>query len=375
MKKRMFLMLLLAALTLASIFGWKMYSGFKMYKAMMANVPHVTVSAAKAEFSDWQPSMDAVGTLRAAKGVDIASEVPGIVQEIHFSSGSDVKEGELLLQLRAEDEIARLRTLEAALKLAEVNLARDRKQLEVKAVSQATLDTDSSTLVSARAQVAAQQAIVEKKSIRAPFSGHLGIRNVDVGQYINPGTPMVTLQQLDPMYIDFYLPQQALAQIKPGQVINVKSDTFPNQMFSGTVSAVNPKVEQNTRNVLVRAEIPNPEHKLLPGMYVTASVHVGEKKHELTLPQTAITYNPYGNTVFIVNDKGKDEKDAPRLEVEQTFVTVGDMRGDQIQVVKGLKEGDLVVTSGQIKLQNGSLVQIDNSLAPKNDPSPQPKDE
>jgi membrane fusion protein (multidrug efflux system) len=374
MARQMLVMFHGVVLVLACVAFYKIHDIQNMI-AMQSNVPHPTVSAIKVEFKDWQPQLEAVGSLRAAKGVDITGELAGIVEEIHFNSGSDVKEGDLLVRLRVEDDIAKLASLEAAAKLAEINYARDKKQIKVQAISQASVDTDAAQLTSARAQAAEQKAVVDKKIIRAPFTGHLGIRNIDVGQYLNPGTAIVTLQQLNPVYLDFYLPQQALAQVQAGQKIQAHSDTYPGRTFEGTITAINPKVDTNTRNIQIRAEIPNPDHALLPGMYATASISAGTVTHTLTLPQTAITYNPYGNTVFLLEDKGKDDKGAPQLAAQQTFVTIGETRGDQVQIIKGVKEGDLVVTSGQIKLQNGTQVVVDNSLAPKNDENPQPKDE
>jgi len=374
MTKQMLIMFHGVVLILACVAFYKIHDIQAMI-AMQSNIPRPTVSAIKAEFKDWQPQLEAVGSLRAAKGVDITGELAGIVEEIRFSSGGDVKQGSLLVKLRAEDDVAKLASLEAAAKLAEITYNRDKKQLKAQAVSQAVVDTDTAQLKSAHAQVAEQKAIVDKKFIRAPFSGHLGIRNIDVGQYLNPGTAIVTLQQLDPIYLDFYLPQQALAQVETGQVIHAKSDTYPGRTFEGKITAINPKVDTATRNVQIRAEIQNHDHALLPGMYATASINAGATTHMLTLPQTAITYNPYGNTVFILKEKSKDSEGKPQLTAQPTFVTIGETRGDQVQVLKGVKEGDLAVTSGQIKLQNGTPVIVDNSLAPKNDENPQPKDE
>ena len=360
----------------AIVAGFK-YEGFKGFMAMQAGMASArqTVSAMKANIQDWQPQLDAVGSLRAAKGVDISNELAGIVEKINFTSGDDVKEGDLLLSLRSEDDQAKLASLQAAAKLAEINYSRDKKQFEVKAVSQASVDADAAQLASSRAQAAEQKAVVDKKFIHAPFSGHLGIRNVDVGQYLTPGNAIVTLQQLDPIYLDFYLPQQSLALVKNGQKVIITCDAFPDRTFEGKVSAINPKVDTATRNVQVRAEIPNADRSLLPGMYAKARIDAGESAKFITLPQTAITYNPYGNTVYLIEDKGKDENGKPKLTVQQSFVTLGETRGDQVQVTKGVKEGDMVVTAGQLKLQNGSLITVDNSITPKNDANPQPKDQ
>jgi membrane fusion protein (multidrug efflux system) len=223
--------------------------------------------------------------------------------------------------------------------------------------------------------VAAQQAVVDKKFVRAPFAGHLGIRAVDIGQYLSAGTTIVTLQELDPIYLDFFMPQQALDQIKVGQTVTVKVDTYPKQGFTGEISAINPKIDTNSRNVQVRATLKNPDHKLLPGMFATVDIATSTPQRYITLPQTAIAYNPYGSTVYVVDDKGKDAKGQPQLAARQTFVTTGATRGDQVAVLSGVKEGDTVVTAGLIKLHNGTPLVINNSVQPSDDPNPRPKDQ
>ncbi len=374
MTKRMVIMLILVLLVVAGIAGIK-YMGFKkqmgQMTAMMSALP--VVSASEAKFDVWQAHTQAVGSLRAAKGVDIANELAGIVEEIDFHSGSDVKAGALLVKQRAEDDIAKLKALEATAKLADITYKRDQKQLKVEAVSQAVVDNDKANLDNARALAAQQKALVDKKFIRAPFSGHLGIRNIDLGQYINAGTAIVTLQELDPIYVDFTMPQQALAQVKQGQKVTAKNDTYPDRSFIGTIAAISPKVDPATRNIQVRAAIKNPDHALLPGMYSTVEITVGKPEQYITLPQTAITYNPYGNTVFVL--KESDDNGQKKLSAEQTFVTLGETRGDQVAVIKGVKEGDLVVTGGQLKLQNGQAVKVDNKVMPTSNASPSPADE
>jgi membrane fusion protein (multidrug efflux system) len=337
--------------------------------------PPQTVSTTVAALQQWQPQLEAVGTLRAVKGADLGLEVPGIVEQIAFQSGQDVQAGDLLLQLRAEDDIARLHSLEANAQLAQITYDRDHKLLKTQVVSQATLDSDAAKLKDAQAQVAAQQAVINKKFVRAPFAGHLGIRAVDIGQYLSAGTTIVTLQALDPIYLDFYMPQQSLDEIKVGQTVTVKVDTYPGQEFSGEISAINPKVDTNSRNVQVRATLKNPDHKLLPGMFATVDIATSEPQRYVTLPQTAIAYNPYGSTVYLVDDKGKDAKGQPQLVARQTFVTTGATRGDQVAVLSGVKEGDTVVTAGLIKLHNGTPLLINNSVQPSDDPSPRPKDQ
>ena len=275
------------------------------------------------------------------------------------------------MQLRANDDVAKLHALEANAKLAEITYQRDLKQLKAQAVSQATTDNDAAALDAAKAQVAEQQAIVEKKTIKAPFSGHVGVRQVDIGQYLNPGTAIVSLQQLDPIYVDFTLPEQALLKIQQGQKIGLKTDMQVDQNFIGEVTAINSRVDTATRNVQVRATIPNPEHKLLPGMFGTVIVNVDKPVRYITLPQTAIVFNTYGNTVYLVQEKG-GEDDKPQLTVTQSVIITGETRGDQIAILSGVKEGDQVVTSGQIKLRNGMPVVINNEIQPSNDPNPSP---
>jgi membrane fusion protein, multidrug efflux system len=365
---------------------YKMIQGFKAQ-----GTPKFTVSATKAGYEDWESQISAVGSLRAERGADLSAEVAGIVDAINFHSGDDVKEGQLLLQLRAADDVAHLESLKATAGLAEINYNRDKAQLAAEAVSQAVVDNDAATLKSARAQVAEQQALVNKKTVRAPFAGHLGIRAVDLGQYLAAGTKIVTLQQLDPIFVDFNLPQQALSRIGVGQKMEAVLDAFPGASFKGEVSAIDPQVDTDTRNVQVRATLRNPEHKLLPGMYANVQVTVGSQEQRyITLPQTAVSYNPYGATAYVViprsqdkDGKGQDAKaaDGPPagspddLIAKQVFVTTGATRGDQVAILNGIKEGDQVVTSGQIKLRNGVVVVINNSVQPTNDPNPTPQEQ
>lgn len=374
--KRMIVMVTLSAIVLIAVFGVKAFIAYKGAQIMRAfSNPPQTVSTVVATAQEWRPQLKAVGSLRAVRGADLSLEVAGIVDQIHFHSGDDVTAGTVLLTLRDDQDVAQLRALQATADLNAINLARDQKQLKVNAVSKAQVDTDQATLRNAQAQVAAQQAVVDKKVLRAPFAGHLGIRQVDVGQYLNSGMTVVTLQALDPIYLDFNLPQQALAQIRDGQKVIATVDTFPGQNFSGTITAISPQVSTSTRNVQVRASLGNPQHKLLPGMYAKVDIDVGAKQNYVTLPQTAITYNPYGDTVYLVESKGKDAQGREILEAHQTFVTVGPTRGDQIAIVKGVKDGDVVVSAGQMKLRNGSHLIINNSVEPTNNPNPHPQEE
>ena len=376
MGRRMLIMLAVVGLLFGGIFGYHAFKAHMLKKSMAhMQMPPSTVTAIKAELHPWQPQLKAVGSLRAVRGVDVTSEISGLVRTLHFRSGDEVNAGQVLVQLNADADIAQLRSLEAAAELARTVYMRDQKQFEVQAISQAALDADVADLKSKRAQVSQQVALVNKKTIRAPFAGRLGISTVNPGQYINPGDKIVTLQSLDSIYCDFLLPQQELSRISLGQKIIVTSDTYPGRTFDGRITAINPQVDVATRNFQAEATLANPKRGLLPGMYASVDIRAGSVERYLTLPQTAVTYNPYGDTAFIVEETGKGPDGKPLLAVRQTFVTVGSTRGDQVAVLKGIKEGDTVVTSGQIKLKNGSPVIINNQVQPTNEAAPQPVDE
>jgi len=371
MTKRMIIMLIAVGLVFGGVFGFQIFKNAMIKKFMSAMPqPPQTVSTVTAAMQEWQPQIEAVGSLRAVNGADLAFEVSGIVKELHFKSGDDVAAGDILLTLRADDDSAKLEALKATAALSEIVHQRDQEQFKIKAVSQATLDADAANLKNAKAQVAEQQAVVDKKTLRAPFAGHLGVRVVDIGQYISAGTTVVTLQALDPIYADFFLPQQALNQIRLEQVVTIKIDTYPNGDFAGTITAINPKVDSATRNVQVRATLKNPDRLLLPGMYASVNVAAGGKQRYLTLPQTAVTYNPYGETIYVVDDKGQDPQGRPQLIARQIFVTAGLKRGDQVAILSGIEEGQTVVTAGQMKLRNGSPLVIDNTIRPTADANP-----
>ena len=344
----------------------------------MANapVPAATVTAMKAEFQPWQLQLGAVGTLRALRGVDVTTEIAGLVRTLNFKSGDEVSAGRVLAELNADSEIAQLHSLEAAADLAATVYQRDRAQLEAEAISEAQVDSDAADLKSKRAQVAQQTALIAKKTIRAPFAGKLGISTVSVGQYLNSGDKLVTLQAIDPIYVDFSVPQKQLPQVAPGQRVTLTVDAFRDMPFPGHVTAINPKVDVSTRNVLVEATIPNPKRLLLPGMFGSIRVDSGDEERYLTLPQTAITFSPYGNTVYEASPSDKkDEKGQAQLVAKQVFVTTGPTRGDQIAILKGVEPGAQIVTSGQTKLKNGTPIVIDNTVQPANNPAPAPQEQ
>jgi len=374
--RRMVTMLIAAAVVLGGIFGYEAFRA-RMIASYMASLgmPTQTVATTIAAYDNWQPHLEAIGSVRAVNGADLSAQVAGIVSAIHFDSGADVKEGAVLVELMDAEDQAKLQSLKAQAGLARITYERDQRQFKVQGVSQQTVDADEQTLKSDEAQVAEQQATVDYKTIKAPFSGRLGIRMVDLGEYLSAGTPMVTLQSLDPIYVDFYLPQQSIDQIKVGQPVSAALDTYPGQRFAGEISAINSKIDTATRNVQVRATLQNPDHKILPGMFATVEIDAGTAHRNITLPQTAISYNPYGNSVFVVDNQGKDADGRPRLVVRQTLVKTGEARGDVIAVVSGVKEGDTIVTAGQIKLRNGTPVKIDNSRKPPVDANPVPVDQ
>jgi membrane fusion protein, multidrug efflux system len=376
MFKRMFIMLVCAGVLFGGIFGYKAFLSHQMKKAMASQkAPAVTVSTTTARMLAWQPQLKAVGTVRAIRGVDVTSEIAGLVRNIYFKSGDDVHKGQVLVQLNADSDTALLNSLEAEAELAKTTYKRDKQQFDVKAISQATLDVSQADLKSKKAQVNQQAAVVDKKTIRAPFSGRVGISTVNPGQYLNPGDHIVTLQSFDFVYVDFFLPQQDIARIMLGQTIVVTTDTYPGRKFTGKITAINPKVDPQTRNIQIEATIANPEHDLLPGMFTSVQVQAGELEHYITLPQTAVTYNPYGETVFVVAKAGQGPQGKPEWVAKQTFVTTGSVRGDQVAVLKGIKVGDTIVTGGQLKLKSGNRVIINNQIQPSNEAAPQPTDQ
>lgn len=374
LRRRLIIVVVSVGVLLAAIVAFNMWKANLLESIRKQNAaPPQTVSAAAAQFTDWQPEVSAVGSMRAVRGVDVTTEVTGLVRSLHFKSGDDVKAGQILVELNADPEIAQQHALEAAADLAQTVLNRDKEQFEAQAISQAQLDADAADLKNKRAQAAAQAALVAKKVIRAPFDGRLGITTVNPGQYLNTGDKIVTLQAVDPIYVDFKLPQQQLSMISNGQAVNLTTDSYPGVKFGGKINAIDPRVDASTRNFQAEATIPNPDRKLLPGMFTRVGVVAGEAKRYLTLPQTAITYNPYGATVFLAQKKpGGSDKD---LIAQQSFVTLGPTRGDQVAVLKGIQKGDQVITSGQMKLVNGAPLIIDNSVLPANDPNPSPQEQ
>jgi membrane fusion protein (multidrug efflux system) len=369
--KRMIIMLIIAGVIVGGVVGFQSFKNSMIAKGIKgASNPPQTVSTVVAQESSWQPTVEALGSFSASKQAALSAEVSGLVTSIQFDSGQKVRLGETLVELNPAPLKAQLAQLEAQAALAELNLKRDEAQLKVQAISQAVVDTDRATLKSAQAQVAAQKALIAQKTIRAPFAGQLGIRQVNLGQYLAPGTAVVTLQALDPMEVDFTVPQSQIDLVRVGMPAQVETSAVPGQTFKGRVTAIEPQLDTATRNLKVRARLANPNNTLLPGVFATVRLTQGAPAQHVTLPNAAVTYNPYGATVFIVSEAGKGADGKPALTVQQRFITTSATRGDQVAVIKGVKVGETVVTAGQLKLHNGSTVIVNNNVQPSNDSNP-----
>jgi membrane fusion protein (multidrug efflux system) len=376
LRRRMTIMLCSVFLLLGLIFGFNQLKTFMIkYFISGMGLPPATVSTLAVTSTQWQPKLSSVGNVRAYRGVELSTEIGGLVQAVPIKSGLDVKEGELLIKLNDASDVAQLSSLKALADLAKVINERDRQQLEIQAISKNIFDTSKADAASKQAQVEQQTALVAKKNLKAPFTGRVGIVMINPGQFVNPGDKLITLQTLDPIFVDFNLPQSNAAQIQVGQEIVVTTDAFKDASFTGKVTAVSPKIDANTRNIQVEAQLANPDKKILPGMFANVNIKLGDEVKLLTLPQTAVTYNPYGSTVFIAKPTGKKDKQGkPALEAQQVFVTTGPTRGDQVAILKGIEEGATVVTSGQLKLKNGTPLIVNNKVQPSNSSNPQPQE-
>ena len=373
--KRMIIMLILVGLLLLALVGWNV-GGKMAMKQAMANMsqPPQTVSTTTVEYQFWQPLQGAVGTLRAVRGADLAFEVGGLVTKVNLASGGEVKEGDLLVQLRDTEDLAMLRQLEAAATLSELSYSRAERMIDKQTISRADYDTTKADLDARRAAVQQQKAVIARKQLRAPFAGRSGIVTISPGAYVSPGNALVTLQQLDWLYVDFAVPQRHLGRLAGGPRVNLTLDAFPGQSFSGELTAIEPKVDGDTRNARVEAKVDNADGRLSPGMFANVEVEVGEPKRRLTLPQSAVAFNPYGETVFVVKPGGTEQGKEQPPTAQQVFVTSGGTRGDQIAIETGLEEGTEVVTSGQLKLKNGTPLSINNEVQPASDADPRPQE-
>ncbi|MGA9854368.1 MAG: efflux RND transporter periplasmic adaptor subunit [Gammaproteobacteria bacterium] len=323
----------------------------------------VVVSDEAAKLESWQPYFSSVGNLVPVQGVQVTNQLIGNVTGIYFKSGTDVERGQLLVQLDDSSERAQLIGLRAQLQLAQVSYERAQKLIQQHLIAKSDLDTAKSNLEQAKSNLLNDQASIDKLAIRAPFSGHIGIRNVNLGQYLPVGSNIASLQSLDTLFAQFSLPEQDLAGLAKGQKVDVNVDAYPGKTFSGKITAIDSDVDPNTHNVAAQATIQNPGHLLRAGMFANVQVYYGKAAPLVTVPNTAVDYSLYGSSVFIVKQDGKDADGKPILKVSQQFVTTGQQRDGRVAITKGLQAGDVVVTSGQQKLQNGMQVDINNSIS------------
>ncbi|PYJ32127.1 MAG: efflux transporter periplasmic adaptor subunit [Verrucomicrobia bacterium] len=355
------------------VFGIKILQIGKMMSTPMV-MPPTTVSSAVVKEEDWAPTLSAIGSVSAVQGAVVSAELGGVVAEINFQSGGVAKKGDVLMRLDSSAEEAQLHTAEADLELAKANLERERDLAARKVVSKQELDTAQSTFGQKQGAVDNMRSFITKKQVRAPFDGMLGIRQVNVGQMINSGQQVVQLTALDRVYVDFALPQQNLPQLAAGYEARVHADALPGREFKGKVTAINSMVDNVTRNISLQATLDNSAHELRPGMFVKVDVILPEKSKTLVIPGSAVSYAPYGNSVFVI-DKKKDPKTGKESQsLRQAFVRIGEARGDFVAVTEGLKAGDVVVSTGVFKLRNGMPVVINNDLAPKPQLNPRPID-
>lgn len=379
-RKRMILMLIAALVIFGGVFGIKAMIGAQTNK-FFDNMPQpaVAVSSANARTQAWSDDAEAVGTFVAVNGADVTTESGGVVRSIEFAAGQPVRAGAVLVRLNAANELATLRSLEAAARLAKVQADRWQKLGKDKLVSLDEVQSRVTGAATAQAQVDAQRALIEQKTIRAPFSGVLGIRKVNLGQFVSPGDPIVSLQQLDPIYLDFSLPEQRIGQLVEGSMVRATVDAMPGAVFDGKVTAVEPLVDPNTRNFKAQATVQNPDGKLRPGSFAHVGFALGGERQVVVIPQTAVSFNPYGNAVFVISKVKRKEGETDmqgkpltgdKLIVTQRFIKTGATRGDLVAVTEGLKPGEQVVTSGLLKLRNDAEVTINNKVQPSADSAP-----
>ncbi|WP_449431327.1 efflux RND transporter periplasmic adaptor subunit [Pseudomonas putida] len=374
LRRRMLIMLAVVVLIVLALGGYKAFSIYRQIQVFSAPKPPITVAAALAEERQWQQRLPAVGSLKALQGVELSLEVEGTVKALNFDSGQKVKVGQPLLQLNDDQETALLGTALADLGLAKVDFGRGSQLVGDSAISRGEFDRLNAQYRRNQAVVDQLKAAKTKKSISAPFSGTIGIRQVDVGDYLAAGTVIATLQDLSSLYVDFNVPEQALPHLSLGQQVLVQVAAYPGQTFPASLSAINPKVEESTRNLLVRATMANPDGKLLPGMFASLLILLPDPHPQIVVPESAITYTLYGNSVYVATPKkdsnGKPENDAdgnPQLSAEQRTVQTGERRDGVVVVSKGLTAGEQVVTAGQLKLTPGAAIRIgqDQALKPE----------
>ena len=334
-------------------------------------VPAEAITTAGVVAQQWQPAIHVVGSLAAVQGVTISAQLDGNIAKIAFEAGAAVKAGDLLVSQDTTVEQAQLRSADSAAALAKINLERARELLEKKSIAQSDLDAAAAQFEQAAAQAENIRSVIAKKTIRAPFSGKLGIRLVNLGQTLKAGDAIVSLQALQPIYANFQLPQQELSRIGPGFAVQITGDAVPGKAVEGKITAINPDIDTATRNVRVQATLDNGDEQLRHGMFVNVAVLLPQKDDVLIIPASSVLYAPYGDSVFVV-EPSKDDKNAK--VVRQIFVRLGERRGDFVAVVSGLKAGDTIASAGVFKLRNGATVVVDNSLAPDAQIAPKPKD-
>ena len=336
--------------------------------------PPETITTAVVQSESWEALITSVGSLEAVQGVMLTAELPGKVVRIAFEPGTKVKAGDLLLQQDTSSEEAQLRAAQATVALTKLELERSGKLLGKKAVAQARYDTDDARYKQAVAQIDGIRASIRKKTIRAPFAGSLGIRLVNLGQNLNEGEPIVSLQTIDPIFVNFSLPQQQIAQVKPGLKVRVTADAQPGQVIEGEITAISPEVDVATRNIRVQATVANRQERLRPGMFVNVAVVLPSREEVIAIPTTAVLYAPYGDTVFVVGETKTEKEAQPLTVVRQKIVQLGEKRGDFIAIASGLDKGETVVSTGVFKLRNDQVVVVDNTLAPDFRLAPKPED-
>jgi membrane fusion protein (multidrug efflux system) len=373
MAKRMILMLGVTIALLTALGFLKFKQVQTAVQASAYQPPPEAVTSVVVQREEWPATTGVIGTMEAVHGVMVSADLPGSVARINFESGKAVKDGDILVELDTREERAQLASLEAQRDLAKINYGRMEQLVKDGVISRLEYDQATAQQKQTEANVGQIRATIERKTIRAPFSGTLGIRKVNLGQYLSAGNPVVELQALNPIYVNFGLPQQALGQVRVGRSLRVTSEDLPGKVFAGKVTALDSVVDQTTRNVQVQATLPNPEGKLHPGMFVQVEVVLGISRSVVTLPASAISYAPYGDSVFVITDL-KTPKGQTYRGVRQQFVKLEGSRGDQVAVISGLNPGDEVVTSGVFKLRNGAAVQVNNKVQPGNNPAPKPED-
>jgi membrane fusion protein (multidrug efflux system) len=373
MAKRMILMLLATVAVLAGLGFLKFRQIQTAVQAASFQPPPESVTSIVAKQESWASTMGVIGTMEAVQGVMISADLPGTVAKINFASGQSVKAGEVIAELDTRQERSQLASLEAQRDLAGLNYGRMQQLVKDGVISKMDYDRATADQRQTSANVGEIKAMIDRKTIRAPFSGVLGIRKVNLGQYLAAGNPIVQLQALNPIYVNFGVPQQEVGQLKIGRGLHVTTENLTGQVFSGKVTAFDSVVDESTRNIQVQATLPNPQGKLKPGMFVQVQVGVGADRPIISVPASAINYAPYGDSVFIITDM-KDPKGNTYRGVRQQFVKVEGSRGDQVAIVSGVKPGDEIVTSGVFKLRNGAAVQVNNKVQPGNNPAPKPED-